>query len=99
VDRIGQPSRRGTRPYVALRFYKREAGKGVAARFLSDFERVISLLEAYPEIGTPTNEHRRSYSLTGFRYSVIYRHVEAGIRGLVKDPVRRIVREELAASS
>jgi plasmid stabilization system protein ParE len=67
----------------ALRFYKREAGRGVAARFLSEFERVISLLEEYPEIGRPTNEHRRSYPLTGFPYSVIYRHVEAGIRVLV----------------
>lgn len=67
----------------ALRFYKREAGRGVAARFLSEFERVIALLEEYPEIGTPTNEHRRSYPLTGFPYSVIYRHVEAGIRVLV----------------
>ena len=67
----------------AFRFYMREAGKGVAARFPSEFERVISLLEQYPEIGTPTNEHRRSYPLTGFPYSVIYRHVEGGIRILV----------------
>ena len=67
----------------ALRFYKREAGKGVAARFLSEFERVISLLEEYPEIGAPTDEHRRAYPFTGFPYSVIYRHVEADIRVLV----------------
>ena len=63
--------------------YKREAGRGVAARFLSEFERVVSLLEEFPEIGTPTNGPRRSYPLTGFPYSVIYRHVEGGIRVLV----------------
>jgi plasmid stabilization system protein ParE len=67
----------------AFRFYRREAGRGVAARFLSEFERVTSLLEQFPEIGTPTNGHRRSYPLTGFPYSVIYRSVEADIRVLV----------------
>jgi plasmid stabilization system protein ParE len=67
----------------AFRFYKREAGSGVAARFLSEFERVVALLEDFPEMGTPTNERRRSYPLTGFPYSVIYRHVEAGVRILV----------------
>ena len=67
----------------AFRFYKREAGTGVAKRFLVEFERVISLLQELPEIGTPTNEHRRSYPLSGFPYSVIYRHVNADIRVLV----------------
>ena len=67
----------------AFRFYKREAGTGVAKRFLVEFERVISLLQEFPEIGTPTNEHRRSYPLSGFPYSVIYRHVNADIRVLV----------------
>ena len=67
----------------AFRFYKREAGTGVARRFLVEFERVISLLQEFPEIGTPTNEQRRSYPLSGFPYSVIYRHVNADIRVLV----------------
>ncbi len=67
----------------AFRFYKREAGTGVAKRFLVEFERVISLLQEFSEIGTPTNEHRRSYPLSGFPYSVIYRHVNADIRVLV----------------
>lgn len=40
-------------------------------------------MEEFPEIGTPTNGDRRSYPLTGFPYSVIYRHIEAGIRVLV----------------
>ncbi len=67
----------------AFRFYRREAGSGVAARFLGELERVVSLVEEFPEIGTPTNEHRRSYPLNGFPYSVIYRHIEADIRVLV----------------
>jgi len=70
-------------PTDAFRFYKREAGSGVAARFLSEFERVVSLLEEFPEIGTPTSENRRSYPLTGFPDSVIYRDLEAGVRVLV----------------
>ena len=67
----------------AFRFYKREAGNGVAARFLNEFERVVSLLEEFPEIGTPTNDDRRSYPLTGFPYSVIYRPVGVSVRVLV----------------
>jgi len=75
----------------AFRFYRREAGRGVAARFLNEFERVISLLEEFPELGRPTNEQRRSYPLTGFPYSIIYRKVEGDVRVLVvrhqsKDP-------------
>lgn len=67
----------------ALRFYRREAGIGLARRFLDEFERVIKLLEEFPDIGKPTAEDRRSLPLTGFPYSVIYRHVNAEIRILV----------------
>jgi plasmid stabilization system protein ParE len=41
----------------AFRFYKREAGRGVAARFLSEFERVVSLLEEFPQ---NRNSHERA---------------------------------------
>ena len=67
----------------AFRFYRREAGNGLARRFLDEFERVIKLLEEFPDIGKPTGEDRRSFPLTGFPYSVIYRHVNAEIRVLV----------------
>lgn len=67
----------------AFRFYKREAGAGVAGRLLIEFERVVSLLQQFPDIGTPTNEYRRSYPLTGFPYSLIYRHTSTHIRVLV----------------
>jgi plasmid stabilization system protein ParE len=67
----------------AFRFYKREAGAGVARRFLDEFERVARLLDAYPDLGTPTGGDRRTYPLTGFPYSVIYRRTDTELRILV----------------
>jgi len=76
----------------AFRFLRREAGVGIARRFLEEFERVMNLLEQFPDIGKLTSENRRSLPLTGFPYAVIYRHVDSGIRVLVvrhqhRDPV------------
>jgi len=67
----------------AVRFYKKEAGTGVARRLLNEFERVAKLLEEFPGIGTPTADGRQSFPLVDFPYSVIYRAEEAGIRILV----------------
>jgi len=67
----------------AFRFYKAEAGRGVAGRFLKEFERVVKILEEFPDIGTPTNGERRAYPLSDFPYSIIYRSVDTGIRVLV----------------
>ncbi len=67
----------------AFRFYRREAGNGLARRFLDEFERVIQLLEEFPDIGKPSGEDRRSFPLAGFPYLVIYRHLNAEIRVLV----------------
>jgi plasmid stabilization system protein ParE len=67
----------------AFRFYMREAGVGVARRFLAEFERVTSLLQEFPDIGTRANDERRAYPLTGFPYSVIYRRIDGDIRVLV----------------
>lgn len=67
----------------AFRFYRREGGNGLARRFLDEFERVMRLLEEFPDIGKPTGDDRRSFPLTGFPYSVIYRHPNAEIRVLV----------------
>lgn len=53
----------------AFRFYKAEAGRGVAGRFLKEFERVVKFLEEFPNIGTPTNDERRAYPLSGFPWS------------------------------
>jgi plasmid stabilization system protein ParE len=67
----------------AVMFYKREAGAGVASRFLNEFERVAHLLERLPELGTPTQAVRRSFPLVNFPYTVIYRPDGHGIRILV----------------
>lgn len=67
----------------ALRFYKREAGRGVAVRFLDEFERVVRLLEEQPAIGSPTQDDRRSFSLSHFPYSLTYRAEPTGLRVLV----------------
>lgn len=70
-------------PSDAFRFYKREAGAGVARRFLDEFERVTTLLNEFPDLGTPTGGDRRTYPLTGFPYSVIYRRADTELRVLV----------------
>lgn len=67
----------------AAKFYRREGGRAVAARFLDEFERIAELIGKYPEIGTPTGGERRGFPLTGFPYSVIYRALGSGIRILV----------------
>jgi plasmid stabilization system protein ParE len=67
----------------AVRFYKKEAGAGLARRFLGEFERLARLLERYPGLGTPTNDGRRAHPLTDFPYSVIYKAGDDGIRILV----------------
>jgi plasmid stabilization system protein ParE len=68
---------------LAFRYYKAEAGVGIAGRLLTEFERVTRLLEAQPCLGTPTSDSRRSYPLAVFPYSVIHRETETGIRILV----------------
>lgn len=71
----------------AFRFYRREAGVGVALRFVAEVERVITLLRRHPQIGSPSGSlpdaQRRAYRLTGFPYTVIYRPVPDGLRLLV----------------
>jgi plasmid stabilization system protein ParE len=76
----------------AVRFYKAEAGRGVAGKFLAEFERVVAMLEEFPGIGTPQGAERLSFPLTRFPYSVIYRMVDTGVRILVirhqsRDPI------------
>ncbi len=67
----------------AARFYRREGGLALATRFLGEFERIAELLVEHPGIGTPTKDERRWFPLSGFPYSVIYRHIDPGLRSLV----------------
>ena len=45
-----------------------------------EFQRIANLLGEHPGIGTPTEDQRRWFPLSGFPYSVIYRETETGIR-------------------
>ena len=67
----------------AFRHCQREAGGGVAGRFLREIKRIAKLVEAHPGLGNPTAAGRRSFPLQGFLYTVIYREVDDGIRILV----------------
>ena len=76
----------------AAGFYRQEGGARLAARFLSEFERVAQLLVEFPAMGTPAGDGRRVHPLRGFPYSIIYRGLEDHIRILVvrsqfRDPV------------
>jgi len=68
---------------AAFRFYRREAGVGIAQRFLDEFERIAQLVEHQPALGTPAGDGRRSYPLHDFPYSVIYTSDPSGLRILV----------------
>ncbi len=67
----------------AVRFYKREAGAGIARRFLAEFERVAILLHEFPNLGTAIAGERRMYRLTAFPYSIIDRRTAIELRLLV----------------
>lgn len=67
----------------AARFYKSEAGAGLARRFLAEFDRVANLLDRHPGLGTPSGDGRQSHPLTDFPYSVIYRASASELRILV----------------
>lgn len=71
------------------RFYRREGGARLAGRFLDEFERAAEVIVRFPGIGTPTDDIRRVYPLTGFPYSIIYREVGGQVRILVVRAQRR----------
>jgi plasmid stabilization system protein ParE len=68
---------------TAVDFYKAEAGRVVAERFISEFERVANLLVEHPGLGTPTSKGRKVFPLQIFPYSVVYRDIDGVIRILV----------------
>ncbi|MDR2220261.1 MAG: type II toxin-antitoxin system RelE/ParE family toxin [Methylobacillus sp.] len=57
----------------AAEFYKREGSSLIAARFINEFKRLISLLLKHPQIGSPRSKGRRGLSMRVFPYTVIYR--------------------------
>ena len=67
----------------AAAFYEREGTPLLAARFVAEFKRLAVLLLEHPEIGSPRANGRRSFSMTVFPYSVIYRANADDIKILV----------------
>lgn len=53
-------------------FYAREGGAKVGLAFIAEFERVLALVCAHPEIGTPWRNGRRRFPVRKFSYSVVY---------------------------
>ena len=67
----------------ALDFYAEHAGRTVAERFLTEFERVAKLLIEHPDLGVPTTRGRRTFPMKVFPYSIVYRVLENGFRILI----------------
>ena len=53
-------------------FYAREGGAEVGLAFIAEYERVVALLCAHPELGALWKNSRRRFPLRKFPYSVIY---------------------------
>ena len=73
----------------AFRFYRRNGSDKVALRFLAEFERLAELVERNPEIGTRSNEERRTYPFHEYRYSLIYKPAALEVRRFVVRHHRR----------
>jgi len=74
---------------AAVRFYRAEGGLALARRMLDEFERVMNIIQAHPEIGTPSGTDRRVFPLSSLPYSVLYRPEGNSVRVLVVRHQRR----------
>ena len=61
-------------------FYASEGNAEVALAFVSEYERVLELLCAHPELGAPWRNGRRRFPIRKFPYSIIYYVREEEIR-------------------
>ncbi len=66
----------------ASTFYS-ERSPRLGAEFTEEIERVLALLEAHPEIGTPVREELRRILLRRFPYRLLYRVEEDRVLVLV----------------
>jgi len=53
-------------------FYAREGNAEVALAFIAEYERVLELLCAHPELGAPWGSGRRRFPVRKFPYSIVY---------------------------
>lgn len=52
-------------------FYEREGSPALAARYVSEFKRMASLLTEHPQIGAPRSHGRRGIAMNIFPYTII----------------------------
>lgn len=63
----------------AARYYRVEAGPGVAEAFSEEFQRTLGKVLEHPEAGAVIANRRRRYLFHRFPYSLIYRITEDGV--------------------
>jgi len=56
----------------AAQFYEARARR-LGSRFLDEVERVVAVLQQYPEIGRPASTDARAFPVRRFPYSLVYR--------------------------
>jgi toxin ParE1/3/4 len=61
----------------------------LANAYLDEFERVASLIELYPKLGTPEDDEYRTYPLTKFKTSLVYFETASGPLILAVAPHKR----------
>ena len=67
----------------AAAFYEKEGSPMLAARFVGEFKRLVSVLVEHPEIGSPRSSGRRGFPMSVFPYTVIYQATATEITVLV----------------
>ncbi len=61
----------------AAAYYAEHASRAIAEAFLDEFARVVALIEANQQIGTPKEAGMRSHPFRRFPYSLVYREDES----------------------
>jgi toxin ParE1/3/4 len=59
-------------------YYAEHASKAIASSFVTEFERVLTLLVANQRLGTPADDGLRTYPFKRFPYSLVYRENSSG---------------------
>jgi toxin ParE1/3/4 len=66
-----------------------QVSQKLANAYLDEFERVASLIELYPKLGTPEDEDYRTYPLSKFKTSLVYFEAAGGPLILAVAPHKR----------
>ena len=53
-------------------YLAKHASRKVANAYLDEFERIASIVQMYPKLGTPEDGIYRAYPFSKFKYSLVY---------------------------